>query len=75
MIYAAQVLTEAAMRLMRDPRLVARAREELREAMNGHDYECPIPPQVQPSIQPRPNDLTWTEAAECPFMFSLTEDA
>lgn len=56
-VYAAQVLTEAALRLMKDTQLIAKAQEELREAMGGHGYECPIPPEVSPSIQPRPKDF------------------
>ena len=42
---------------MKDTQLIAKAQEELREAMGGHGYECPIPPEVSPSIQPRPKDF------------------
>lgn len=56
-IYAAQVLTEATIRLMNNLQLITQAQEELHRAMNGHNYMCPIPPEVTPSIQPRPENF------------------
>lgn len=50
MLYAAAVLSQAARRVVDDPEIVRKAREEFLEETGGAPYQCPIPPQVLPNM-------------------------
>lgn len=50
MLYAADVLAEAARRVIDDPSIAARAREEFVESTDGKPYSCPIPPEIKPNM-------------------------
>lgn len=50
MLYAAEVLAEAARRVIDDPSIAARAREEFVESTDGKPYSCPIPPEIKPNM-------------------------
>ncbi len=49
MMFAADVLADAAVRIIDDPEIAARAREEFDLVTDGKKYECPIPPEVKPA--------------------------
>lgn len=49
MTHAAWALSKTAIDLFTDPDLVARAKAEWEERLNGHKYVCPIPADVQPA--------------------------
>ena len=49
MLYAANVLAEAARRVIDDPSIAAAARAEFIRETDGKPYSCPIPPEVQPN--------------------------
>lgn len=49
-LFAGQIMTEVAKELFEKPELLERAKEELRERMDGKSYECPIPEDVFPPV-------------------------
>lgn len=51
MLYAGKVLTGTAIRLMTEPELLAKAKEE-HKAQIGSGYQCPLPPECMPRILP-----------------------
>lgn len=51
MLYAAEVLKKAAIRLIEEPELIKKAGEEFLEETEGNAYECPIPDHVKPNQQ------------------------
>lgn len=50
MLYAADVLADAACRVIDDPTIAAAARAEFVESTDGKPYACPIPPEVKPNM-------------------------
>lgn len=48
MLFAADVLREAAVRIIDDPSIAEAANKEYLERMEGKPYRCPIPPEVKP---------------------------
>ena len=50
MLYAAAVLAHAGRRVVDEPEIAARAREEFLQATDGKPYTCPIPPEVLPNM-------------------------
>ncbi|MEG1932137.1 MAG: amidohydrolase, partial [Pygmaiobacter sp.] len=49
MLYAARVLANAAQKIVDDPEIVQKAKNEFTKSMGGHAYECPIPATVKPN--------------------------
>lgn len=50
MLYAASVLADAAVRVIEEPEIAEKAREEFVEVTGGQAYICPIPPEIQPNM-------------------------
>ena len=50
MLYAAEVLAEAARRVIDDPSIADEARKEFVESTEGKPYNCPIPPEIKPNM-------------------------
>lgn len=50
MLYAADVLADAAKRVLDDPSIADEARKEFVESTDGKPYACPIPPEVKPNM-------------------------
>lgn len=48
MLYAAKVMGSAACRLLQSPDIVEKAKQEHKERLDGHKYECAIPKDVRP---------------------------
>lgn len=53
MVYAGKAVAATIMRLMEDPQLIQKAREE-HAAKIGDGYICGLPADLEPEIQPRP---------------------
>lgn len=53
MLYAAEVLAEAARRVIDDPSIAEAARKEFVESTEGKPYACPIPPEIKPNMNAR----------------------
>lgn len=49
MLYAVDVMTDAAKKIIDDPSIAAKAREEFVESTEGKPYACPIPPEIKPN--------------------------
>lgn len=54
MVHAAKVMAGTAIDVMSDELLMARAKQDHQERTAATPYVCPIPPEVQPPLQPRP---------------------
>jgi aminobenzoyl-glutamate utilization protein B len=54
MVYAAKVMAGTALDLIGDVSLLKRAKEDLRSRVAATPYACPIPEDVQPPLQPKP---------------------
>ncbi|WP_347266759.1 M20 family metallopeptidase [Paracoccus sp. (in: a-proteobacteria)] len=52
--YAAKIMAGTAQDCLSDPAILARARADLDARLAASPYDCPIPPEVQPPLQPRP---------------------
>ncbi len=50
MLYAAEIMAATALEMLTRPELLAAARQELDERLQGRVYECPIPAEVQPGL-------------------------
>jgi aminobenzoyl-glutamate utilization protein B len=46
MLYASKVMAKAAMKAIKDPSIIEKAKEEFNEVMGNKEYECPIPKDV-----------------------------
>jgi aminobenzoyl-glutamate utilization protein B len=46
MLYASKVMAKAAMKAIKDPSIIEKAKEEFNEVMGNKEYECPIPNDV-----------------------------
>jgi len=51
MLYGAKVMAATAMKMVEDPEIIAKAKEEFAKQMNGKTYNCPIPKEI-PVPQP-----------------------
>lgn len=49
MYYAARVMAESTKKVMEEPALLDRAKQELSGRLGGTSYECPIPKDVWPT--------------------------
>lgn len=49
MVFAADVLADAAIKVLDDPEIAKKAKEEFDLVTEGKKYECPIPPEVKPA--------------------------
>ncbi|MGK9236458.1 amidohydrolase [Inquilinus limosus] len=54
MVHAAKAMAGTALDVLGDELLLARAKQDHRERTAATPYVCPIPPEVQPPLQPRP---------------------
>ena len=54
MVHAAKVMAGLAVEALEDPALRARAKADLKARTDVTPYDCPLPPDVKPPIQPRP---------------------
>jgi aminobenzoyl-glutamate utilization protein B len=54
MVNAAKVMAGLAVDALGDPALIARAKADLKARTEITPYECPLPPDVHPPVQPRP---------------------
>jgi aminobenzoyl-glutamate utilization protein B len=54
MVHAAKVMAATAVDLIADETLLARAKKDHRDRTAATPYTCPIPPEVNPPLQPRP---------------------
>lgn len=50
MLYAADVLADAARRVIDNPSIAEAARKEFLEETEGKAYSCPIPPEIKPNM-------------------------
>ena len=50
MLYAAEVMARGAVKLLEQPELIRRAKEEFDERMKGQKYECLIPADIKPHV-------------------------
>jgi aminobenzoyl-glutamate utilization protein B len=54
LINAAKVMAGVAVDALGDPALIARAKADLKARTEAHPYECPLPTDVHPPVQPPP---------------------
>jgi aminobenzoyl-glutamate utilization protein B len=57
MVAAAKVMAGLAVEALNSPDLIARAKADLRARTEATPYECPIPADVSPPLQPRPEKV------------------
>ena len=57
LLWAAKTMAGTAVDLLNHPALLEEAKADHRARLAKRPYECPIPPEVDPPIQPRPADL------------------
>jgi aminobenzoyl-glutamate utilization protein B len=57
MVHASKIMAATAIVALTDPTLIDRAKADLRARTAKTPYVCPIPPDVNPPLQPRPADL------------------
>lgn len=57
MVHAAKIMAATAIEALTDPTLIDRAKADIRERTAATPYVCPIPPEVNPPVQPRPATL------------------
>jgi len=55
MVQAAKVMAAVAVEALDDPSLVARAKADHKARTEATPYDCPLPADVKPPIQPRPS--------------------
>ena len=56
MVNAAKVMAGVAVDAVADAALIARAKADLKARTEVTPYECPLPADVQPPVQPRPEE-------------------
>ena len=54
MVHVAKVMAATAVECLKDAGLVARAKADHQRRLADSPYVCPIPPDVEPPVQPRP---------------------
>ena len=54
MVNAAKVMAGVAVDALSDPALITRAKADRKARTDVTPYDCPIPPEVNPPLQPRP---------------------
>jgi aminobenzoyl-glutamate utilization protein B len=56
LVHAAKVMAATGADLVADPALLARVKEDFHRRIAETPYRCPLPEDVQPAIQPRPEE-------------------
>ncbi len=51
MLHAGKVMAATAVDMLQNPELIAKAKAELKERLDGKEYVCPIPDGVMPSVK------------------------
>ena len=51
MLLASKVMALAALEIFKNPELIKKAKEELKEKLQGEEYKCPIPKGVKPAVK------------------------
>lgn len=51
MLLAGKVMALSALELLKNGEIIAKAREELKERLNGEEYVCPIPENIKPHLK------------------------
>jgi aminobenzoyl-glutamate utilization protein B len=54
MVHAAKVMAGTAIEALKDPSLIAKAKADHKARLAATPYVCPIPVDVKPPVQPRP---------------------
>jgi len=54
MVHAAKVMASVAVEALNDPSLIARAKADHRARTTVTPYDCPLPGDIEPPLQPRP---------------------
>jgi aminobenzoyl-glutamate utilization protein B len=54
MVHAAKVMASVAADCLTDPKLIERAKADIKARTAKTAYDCPLPPDCQPNLQPRP---------------------
>jgi aminobenzoyl-glutamate utilization protein B len=54
LVHAAKVMAGVAVDALQDPNLIARAKADHKARTNATPYDCPLPAEVAPPLQPRP---------------------
>jgi aminobenzoyl-glutamate utilization protein B len=54
LVHAAKVMAGVAVDALADPALIARAKSDLKARTDVTPYDCPLPAEAKPPIQPRP---------------------
>jgi aminobenzoyl-glutamate utilization protein B len=54
MVHAAKIMAGVAVDALDDPALITRAKADLKARTDVTPYDCPLPADVKPPIQPRP---------------------
>jgi aminobenzoyl-glutamate utilization protein B len=57
MVHAAKIMAATAVEALTEPTLIDRAKADIRERTAATPYVCPIPPEINPPVQPRPTGL------------------
>ncbi|MDB5504295.1 MAG: amidohydrolase [Tardiphaga sp.] len=57
MVHAAKIMAATGIEALTDPTLIDRAKADIRDRTSKMPYVCPIPPEVNPPLQPRPAGL------------------
>src|SRR5262249_56080397 len=65
MVAAAKVMAGVAVDALNDPALIARAKADLKARTDAVPYECPLPAEGAPPLQPRPK-AAWRGAPLLP---------
>ena len=52
MVHAAKIMAGVAVDALDDPALIAHAKADHKTRTNVTPYDCPLPPDVKPPIQP-----------------------
>jgi aminobenzoyl-glutamate utilization protein B len=55
LVHAAKIMAAVAVEALADPTLIARAKADLRARTEATPYDCPLPKDVKPPIEPRPH--------------------
>jgi aminobenzoyl-glutamate utilization protein B len=54
LLHAAKVMAGVAVDALADPSLIARAKADHKARTSATPYDCPLPPEIAPPLQPRP---------------------
>ena len=65
MVHAAKIMAATGIEALTDPTLIDRAKADIRERTSKTPYVCPIPPEVNPPLQPRPAGYEGAKFVRC----------